>query len=164
MSEFSRNHVVDSCHLNCRELDMIFRLHPMRTRTVDRERDQILDVLHKRRAAGMLKVKNSEETRAAQMRDWEQQRLRTAEARRSACELRKEAEAERQEVHSSSYTLTEFAAFEATAIRKEAQAQATQHRRVRDALRSGAHTERRAEFVSSRVRDDQRCAQLYCIP
>ena len=42
------------------------------------------------------KIKNAEETRAAQMRVWEQQRLRTAETRRRDCELRHEAEAERQ--------------------------------------------------------------------
>tara|TARA_B100000768_G_scaffold21332_1_gene18889 strand:+ start:204 stop:725 length:522 start_codon:yes stop_codon:yes gene_type:complete len=158
MNEYCRNHVVNSCNLNCRELDMVTRLQPMRTSKVDREREQVLDLLHKRRTAGMLKIKNAEETRAAQMRVWEQQRLRTAETRRRACELRNEAQAERQEVHSSSYTLTELAAFEATAVRTEAQVQATQHRRVREALRTSANTAHRAESISSRVRDDQRCA------
>tara|TARA_B100000795_G_C22717528_1_gene406083 strand:- start:592 stop:1086 length:495 start_codon:yes stop_codon:yes gene_type:complete len=156
MNEFSRNHVV-GCRRDCRELDMMARLQPMRNSAKDPDA-ALLDALHKRRTAGMRKIKNAEETRAAQMRVWEQQRLRTAETQRRACEVRHENELERQEVHSSSYTLTELATFEATAIRTEAQAQATQHRRVQEVLRSGAYTARRAESNNSRVRDDQRCA------
>ena len=157
MNEFCRNHVVVNCNINCRELEMMSRLQPMRT-TVDQKHEAVLDALHKRREASMRKIKNAQETRAAQMHAWQQQRLRTAEARRLACERRLEAEAERQEVHSSTHILTELAESEARAIRQEAQAQATQRRRVREALRSGANTARRAEFVSSRVRDDKRCA------
>lgn len=160
MNEFCRNHVVENCHINCRELEMMSRLQPLRT-TVDQQHEAVLDALHKRREASMLKIKNAQETRAAQMHAWQQRRLQTAEARRLACERRLEAEAERQEVHSSSYTLTELAAFEARAIRQEAQAQATQRRRVREALRSRANTARRAEFNSSRVRDDKRCAHSH---
>ena len=157
MNEFCRNHVVQNCNINCRELEMMSRLQPMRT-TVDQKHEAVLDALHKRREASMRKIKNAQETRAAQVHAWQQQRLRTAEARRLACERRLEAEAERQEVHSSTHILTELAESEARAIRQEAQAQATQRRRVREALRSGANTARRAEFVSSRVRDDKRCA------
>ena len=157
MNEFCRNHVVVNCNINCRELEMMSRLQPMRT-TVDQKHEAVLDALHKRREASMRKIKNAQETRAAQMHAWQQQRLRTAEARRLACERRLEAEAERQEVHTSTHILTELAESEARAIRQEAQAQATQRRRVREALRSGANTARRAEFVSSRVRDDKRCA------
>lgn len=157
MSEFTRNHVA-ACKFNRRELDQLNRMQPMRTSTVDWQQEQILDALHKRRTAGMLQIKGAQQTRDAQMKVWEQQRLREAETRRRSLELRKAEGAEKQEVRSGTRTLTALAESELTARETAAHALALQQRRLLEESRSGADTARRAESNLSRVRDAQRCA------